>query len=339
MTVPQEPWIEIHLLPHEGRRRRWRLRIADRSWRWVRRGLVFVSALVLTCWVHLIFFASSKESLAARRRAEVKIGQHLRERHDGLKAELTRLRDAAHELESRISRIEGIYELALLVEAQEPREASRVLGSSAARLVDVELAVESLRRELALLRRRVDRVADRERARPVDVAMLPVRPPIRGASWVLVGGFGPYRNPFTGELEFQTGVRLAAPRGTPVRAVAAGMVTFAGVLAANRPGDLWRFGKLVAVRHGEEFLTLYGHCDGLRVREGVRVGVGEVLAEVSDSGWAFGPQIYFELRRKRQGRWVPLDPLSYWIGLPLPEGWNRRNPPEDLLELPSEMIR
>jgi murein DD-endopeptidase MepM/ murein hydrolase activator NlpD len=324
--------MEIHVLPHEGRWHRWRIRILERSWRLARFGAGVVAVLVLFSWGYLLS-GESRKGLVAQREAALEIGRHLKERQDGLKAELLRLREKARELGSRIGRVERVYDLSPSLELGELHSPRREVRE----VTEVEAALEELSTELSRLRRRLDRVAAWEKEHAVEVSGLPIRPPLWRTPWVLVGAFGPYRSPFTGERVFQTGVRLAAPRGTPVRAVAKGTVSFAGVPSPNR-GEFWQLGKLVVIRHGGAYVSLYGHLGSLYVRSGMQVEAGDVIAEVSDSGWTFGPQIYFELRQARGGRFVPVDPFVYWIGVPLPEGWSLRPLPETWPELPREWI-
>jgi murein DD-endopeptidase MepM/ murein hydrolase activator NlpD len=125
---------------------------------------------------------------------------------------------------------------------------------------------------------------------------LPQCLPINGR---LTSGFGYRRSPFGRRLEFHEGVDLAAPRGTPVRAVADGVVVFAGY----KPG----LGRTVVVDHGHGVQTVYGHHSRLMVSAGQRVRAAEVIAAVGDSGRSTGDHLHFELRFN--GRAV--DPWPY----------------------------
>jgi len=114
---------------------------------------------------------------------------------------------------------------------------------------------------------------------------LPQCLPIEGR---LTSGFGYRRSPFGRRSEFHEGVDLAAPRGTPVRVVADGVVVFAGY----KPG----LGRTVVVDHGNGVETVYGHHSRLLVSAGQRVSAGEVIAAVGDSGRSTGDHLHFELR-------------------------------------------
>ncbi len=90
------------------------------------------------------------------------------------------------------------------------------------------------------------------------------------------------------------------------------MVTFAGQVPLARSPAWWRYGNLVAVAHGDRYLTLYGHCDGLKVAAGQPVRRGEPLAAVGSSGWSLSPHLHYEIRRRAPGgNLAPVNPLIY----------------------------
>jgi murein DD-endopeptidase MepM/ murein hydrolase activator NlpD len=102
-------------------------------------------------------------------------------------------------------------------------------------------------------------------------------------------GFGRRVDPFTGGTEFHEGIDFAAPEGTRIRAVAAGIVTWAG----PRGG----YGNMVQIDHGNGYATRYGHADKVLVHVGETVKRGDVLALVGDTGRSTGPHVHFEVLR------------------------------------------
>lgn len=99
------------------------------------------------------------------------------------------------------------------------------------------------------------------------------------------------------------GVDFAAPRGTLVRAVADGTVTYAG-----REGG---FGRLIRIDHADGYRTEYAHLDSLAtgIRRGQRVKRGQKIGRVGSTGLATGPHLHFGLIKN--GRYVnPLKNLS-----------------------------
>ncbi len=90
--------------------------------------------------------------------------------------------------------------------------------------------------------------------------------------------------------------------GTPVLAVASGMVIVAGTDQVEVYGLKPNFyGQLVVVQLDREFheqpvFVLYGHLSRVTARVGQQVTTGDVLGEVGMTGVAIGPHLHFEVR-------------------------------------------
>lgn len=112
-----------------------------------------------------------------------------------------------------------------------------------------------------------------------------------GENWrnVVTSEFGYRRDPFTGERRGHTGMDLAVPTGTSVRAALPGTVT---VSTYNQGG----YGYYVMIDHGNGLSTLYGHNSQLLARVGQTVEVGDVIALSGSTGRSTGPHLHFEVR-------------------------------------------
>lgn len=112
-----------------------------------------------------------------------------------------------------------------------------------------------------------------------------------GENWrnVVTSEFGNRRDPFTGERRGHTGMDLAVPTGTSVRAALPGTVT---VSTYNRGG----YGYYVMIDHGNGLSTLYGHNSQLLARVGQTVEAGDVIALSGSIGRSTGPHLHFEVR-------------------------------------------
>ena len=84
------------------------------------------------------------------------------------------------------------------------------------------------------------------------------------------------------------GTDLAAPQGTPVRTVGEGVVTFAGVQNG--------YGNVIYIDHGNKHETVYAHLSEIEVKQGQKVGQGDEIGAVGQTGWATGPHLHFEFR-------------------------------------------
>jgi len=123
--------------------------------------------------------------------------------------------------------------------------------------------------------------------------------------WPVAGkitrGFGKHTHPKYGTVTMNNGVDISAPAGAPIVAVATGVVEFVDWIDA--------FGKCIILNHGGGYYTLYAHVATTMVSQGQKVGRGEAIAEVGDTGSLEGYVCHFEVRRGR----LALNPAE-WLG-------------------------
>ena len=165
---------------------------------------------------------------------------------------------------------------------------------------------------MAVLGSFIDEVQGFEEMHADQVRTTPSVVPLRHDDFVLTSPFGSRRSPFTKKTDFHPGIDLAAATGTPIFAPADGKVVYAGRYPVRQSVSWWRYGNLAAVRHGDRFISLFGHCDTLAVRVGQKVKQGEVLGTVGNSGWSTSPHLHYEVRRREEGGdYKPVDPRVY----------------------------
>ncbi|HNR13062.1 MAG TPA: M23 family metallopeptidase [Thermodesulfobacteriota bacterium] len=108
------------------------------------------------------------------------------------------------------------------------------------------------------------------------------------------------------------GVDFAAPTGTPVWAVADGVVTFKGWKSGN--------GNTVTIRHPGGYETMYNHLSryGKNISRGTSVRQKDIIGYVGTTGLSTGPHL--DYRMKKNG--VFINPLQekFPFGMPIPEG-------------------
>ncbi|QCO96906.1 M23 family peptidase [Arthrobacter sp. 24S4-2] len=101
-------------------------------------------------------------------------------------------------------------------------------------------------------------------------------------------GFGLRVSPLTGTAgEFHWGQDFAAACGTRVYAADAGVVRAVG-------WHPWGGGNRVEIDHGNGLITTYNHLEGIAVKKGESVQVGEVIAKVGTTGSSTGCHLHFE---------------------------------------------
>lgn len=120
--------------------------------------------------------------------------------------------------------------------------------------------------------------------------------PLRGR---ISSGYGYRIHPIHHVRKMHTGIDIAVPHGTQIRAAAKGTV----VHAARWGG----YGNCIIIDHGGGLATLYAHCSRIAVKNGQTVAQADVVGYVGSTGISTGPHLHFEVRR--DGRHVNPMPL------------------------------
>ena len=102
--------------------------------------------------------------------------------------------------------------------------------------------------------------------------------------------FGPRRHPIFGVRSMHSGIDLAAPYGTPVKASEGGLVIYSGWYGG--------YGKVVIVDHSQGYSTLYAHLSTVKAKVGDRIKQNQTLGYEGSTGYATGPHLHFEVRSK-----------------------------------------
>lgn len=112
-------------------------------------------------------------------------------------------------------------------------------------------------------------------------------------------GFGHIVDPQFGTVLNQKGLDVRAEEGSPVVAVAAGRVVYAGQLRG--------YGNLIIVDQGQGYFTLYAHLQAIEHQVGDELAPGARIGLVGDTGSLKGPYLYFEIRHHG----TPLNPAEW----------------------------
>jgi len=115
----------------------------------------------------------------------------------------------------------------------------------------------------------------------------------------LTSGFGYRIHPIFGVRRFHSGIDIAAPYGTLVKAADGGQIVQAGYFGG--------YGYSVMVYHGGGFATWYAHLSSINVSVGQFVERGQVIGLVGSTGWSTGPHLHFEVRINGS----PQNPMGY----------------------------
>lgn len=198
----------------------------------------------------------------------------------------------------------GAYAVLLLVTLITVQQSTADASADSVTVASPPAATTALDDEIerALLDRekRVSRSAARRASRPAPVAKRVVIKPITWTSplrgYRLTGRFGDRSSMWSSGMH--TGLDFAAPSGTPIRSIAAGVVKQASYDGA------YGYKTVVSLPGGGE--VWYCHQDRLAVRKGQRLAPGEVLGYVGWTGNVTGAHLHMEIRHGDR----PLDPAS-----------------------------
>jgi len=95
------------------------------------------------------------------------------------------------------------------------------------------------------------------------------------------------------------GIDIGGTRGSIVRAAASGIIVYQG-------SGLRGYGRLIIVKHNNDFLSAYAHCDSFSLKEGMTVKRGQAIATMGSTG-AQRVQLHFEIRYRGN----PVNPVGY----------------------------
>jgi murein DD-endopeptidase MepM/ murein hydrolase activator NlpD len=198
-------------------------------------------------------------------------------------------RDESGPLEVEVKRPDGIREATLIAVTRRDWPLEQVSGVPPKTVNPPPAIAERIKREQALVT--AARIRDDDRT---DFAR-PFVWPVQGR---ISGRFGNARvyngQPGAGH----SGMDIAAPAGTPVKAPAAGVVTFAAP-------DLYLTGGTLLLDHGFGVSSNFLHLSRIDVKVGDRVEQGQAIAAVGATGRATGPHLHWGMN------WfdVRIDPL------------------------------
>lgn len=134
---------------------------------------------------------------------------------------------------------------------------------------------------------------DKKTKKPVVNGILLAVTPVKGLVTSRYGAVSSIRS------GAHTGTDIACQKGTPIKVVASGTVTF-----AERSGS---YGNLIKVSHGNGVETWYAHCTDLYGTVGQEVKAGDVIATVGSTGNSTGNHLHLEIRVNGS----PLNPQKY----------------------------
>ncbi len=104
---------------------------------------------------------------------------------------------------------------------------------------------------------------------------------------------------FSNRAQGNKGIDIAGRRGTNIKAAAKGKVVYAG-------NALRGYGKLIIVKHNDDYLSAYAHNDRILVKEQQQINRGDIISTMGDTD-ANKVMLHFEIRFRGKS----VNPLKY----------------------------
>jgi murein DD-endopeptidase MepM/ murein hydrolase activator NlpD len=127
---------------------------------------------------------------------------------------------------------------------------------------------------------------------------------IKSVEGKITSEFGYRKSPVTGASTNHSGIDIAVPIGTPVKAIADGKV-----IAANGGMRGYRNGVFIdhGMINGKHVVSEYGHLSEFNVKVGDKVKQGQFIAKSGNTGISTGPHLHLTIRENN----TPVDPKKY----------------------------
>lgn len=216
-----------------------------------------------------------------------------------LRQSLSQLESLRREKQDEVRQLEALQGRQVRTLAQY-RERERATNSKLEQLLKDEARIAGVLADLERRRREDERRGARTESSMNTRDLGALDWPVDGQ---LVFRFGPERKPNGVTLRYN-GIGIAAPAGTPVKAVEAGTVEIAGQLEG--------YGPSVVVGHGGGYYTLYLRLRSVSVRANQRITSGQVIGSVGGEGTPEGAHLEFQVRiPSASGAPTPVDPLNW----------------------------
>ena len=118
----------------------------------------------------------------------------------------------------------------------------------------------------------------------------------------IASGYGLRIHPYYKISKFHAGMDFTAPLGTEVYSSGDGTVE---LVQSGKRG----MGNYIVISHGFGYSSLYAHLDRFNVRPGQKVGRGDVIGFVGNTGMSVAPHLHYEIKLNGNN----VDPVNYFF--------------------------
>ncbi|MBC7194353.1 MAG: peptidoglycan DD-metalloendopeptidase family protein [Caldisericia bacterium] len=228
-----------------------------------------------------ILLRSNRESL-----------NELKEKENALLIEKEKLKNEKQNLESLLRENESLKTSLLEEEKKREELLKNLLSKESVYKKEIEVYKQKIEEQEEKIQEIIRKAELAKKLPEVGNIIWPVKGPI-------VSKFGMRIHPIYNQWLFHSGADIDAPTGTPIKAVADGIVIYAGWLGS--------YGIVVFLQHGGNITTVYAHMQYFTVEVNQYVKQGDIIGYVDNTGLSTGPHLHFEIRIDGK----PVDPEKW----------------------------
>jgi len=118
---------------------------------------------------------------------------------------------------------------------------------------------------------------------------------------IIIRKYKKYLDPMTGNLKFHRGIDFGGKIGEIVMSTAEGVVV--------KEGTDKYFGKFIEIKHNDSISSFYAHLNSISVKKNQKIGKGEEIGFLGNSGVSTSYHLHFEIRINDSA----VNPMDYII--------------------------
>jgi murein hydrolase activator len=240
------------------------------------------------------------------------------EQDRSLVTDVEKLRNRVVQQRNNILNVRGELDRRREEREAEASKYSDLASERARKLQSLQRSARSTERRLTELQKDESRLngllASLERSRRDEAARGALRGGVSAPGSITTADLGKLDWPVEGTIVYRfgrdtlpsggiirwNGVGIAAPVGTPVKAVESGKVRLVGQFGT--------YGLTIVLEHGNGYYSVYSHLETADVKLGATVSKGGVVGTVGGQNSDYGPHLHFEIRGDNQ---IALDPTTW----------------------------
>ena len=162
--------------------------------------------------------------------------------------------------------------------------------------------IDVLSKQMVVQSKSLDEIVVLAKEKEDMLASIPAILPIKKDDFYVASGYKMRMHPILKINKFHKGMDFTAPTGTPVYASGNGEI--------HRAQRSSTFGKVIYIKHGYGYTTIYAHLSKMKVKRGQKVKRGDLIGFVGNTGLSVSAHLHYEVHKNDR----PLNPINFYYG-------------------------